>query len=325
MKKLNKVSVFIAILFLVLTGGTGYIAGGFPEKPITFVVPWPAGGIADLMARTVAKPMAEELKQPVVVVNKPGAAGVTGLLEVERGAPDGYTIAVLAISGVLTQYTSPNPTSLANIVPVSRAVTSPATITVYANAPWNTLKEFVEYAKSNPGKIRNSNSGKGASSHLFAEAFDKVAGVKQIHVPFAGYAPAVTAVAGGHVEATSIPVSDIYPMAKAGKLKVLGVAAEERHFLLPNVPTMKESGVNLIIDQWNSIVAPKGTPVEIIEILDKAIEKAMKKPDVIKVFQDIGSTVLYKNHKVFSEMLKADDTFLRNLIDSLGLRVAPKK
>lgn len=323
--RVNKFVGVVVFLFLFFVLIIGRAEAGYPEKPITIIVPWAAGGISDIMSRTVAKPISEELKQPVIVINKAGAAGVTGTLEAERATPDGYTIASFSISQVLTQYTSPNPTSIANIVCISHTVTSPATITVNANAPWNTLKEFIEYAKANPGKIRSGNSGKGASAHIFGEAFDKAAGVKQTHVPFTGYAPAVTALAGGHIEATSIPVGDVFPMVKAGKLKILAVAADEKHYLLPNVPTMKELGVNVVIDNWQSLVAPKGTPVEIIEIIDKATEKALKRPDVIKVFNDIGYVVTYKNRKTYTEWLNAHDAYLRGLIDSLGLRVAPKK
>jgi tripartite-type tricarboxylate transporter receptor subunit TctC len=277
------------------------------------------------MSRTLAKPMSEELKQPVVVINKPGAAGVTGTLELEKSAPDGYTIGPYSISQALTQYTSPNPTNMANIVPIAEVMTTYATLTVNAGQPWNTLAEFVAYAKANPGKIRNANSGKGASAHIFAEAFDKMAGIKEIHVPFGGYAPAVSAVAGGHIEATCIPVADVQAMAKAGKVRILAVASEERQQTIPAVPTMKELKINLVIDNWVGLVAPRGTPPEIVDILDRAIEKSLKRPEVAKTLQDIGYVLVYRNHTTFSEWLKTHDVYLRGLCDSLGLWIAPRK
>jgi tripartite-type tricarboxylate transporter receptor subunit TctC len=313
----------IGVGLLAMTGG--YADAGFPDKPITIVVPWAPGGTADLMSRSLAKPMSEELKQPVIVINKPGAAGVTGTLELEKTAPDGYTIGPYSISQALTQYTSPNPTNLANIVPIAEVMTTFATLTVNAGQPWNTLGEFIAYAKANPGKIRNANSGKGASSHIFAEAFDKIAGIKEIHVPFGGYAPAMTAVAGGHIEATCTPVADVQAMAKAGKVRILAVAAEERQEPIAMVPTMKELKINLVIDNWVGLVAPRGTPPEIIDILDKAIDRSLKKPEVAKTLRDMGYVIIYRNHTAFSEWLKTHDLYLRGLCDSLGLWVAPRK
>ena len=320
-----KIALSVAALFGMFAIPIGNVVAGFPEKPITIIVPYPAGGVSDIQARAIAEPLSKELKQPVVVINKPGATGVIGTLELEKSAPDGYTIATYAISQLLTQYTSPNPTSMANVVPLSQAVTGPATVTVNANLPWRSLKEFIEHCKANPGKVRSANSGKGGSAHIFAEAFDKEAGIKEIHVPFAGFAPAVAAVAGGHIEATSIPVGDVATMAKAGKLRILAVASESRHYLFPDVPTMREQTINLVIDAWQGFIAPKGTPTEIIQILDGAIERALKKPEVVKTFRDLGYDVGYKNHKAFSDWLKTHDTFVRSLVDSLGLRVTPAK
>ena len=320
-----KLALSVAALFGMFAIPAGNVEAGFPEKPITIIVPYPAGGVSDIQARAIAKPLSEELKQPVIVINKPGATGVIGTLELEKSPPDGYTIATYAISQLLTQYTSPNPTSMANVVPLSQAVTGPATVAVNANLPWRTLKEFIEHCMANPGKVRSANSGKGGSAHIFAEAFDKEAGIKEIHVPFAGFAPAVAAVAGGHIEATSIPVGDVVTMVKAGKLRILAVASESRHYLFPDVPTMREQNINLVIDAWQGFIAPKGTPAEIIQILDGTIERALKKPEVVKTFRDLGYDVAYRNHKAFLDWLKTHDSYVRGLVDSLGLRVTPAK
>lgn len=320
-----KLTLLVAALFGVFAISGRNAEAVYPEKPITVIVPWPAGGLSDVQARTIAKSLSEELKQPVVVINRTGATGVIGTLELEKAAPDGYTIATYAISQLLTQYTSPNPTNMANIIPISQALTGPATITVNASLEWRSLKEFIEFAKANPGKIRSANSGKGGSAHIFGSAFDREAGIKQTHVPFAGFAPAVAAVAGGHVEATSIPVGDVASMVRAGKLRLLAVASERRHYLFPEVPTMKELNINLVIDAWQGFIAPKGTPSDIIQTLDNAIEKALKKPEVVKTFRDLGYDVVYKNHRAVSEFLKAHDVYVRGLVDSLGLRVVPTK
>jgi len=325
---LRKCKIMIAGLF-VLVGLMAWTAGiveaGYPEKPIIVIVPWPPGGASDVIPRTLSKPMSEELKQPIVIVNRPGAAAVIGTQEIERSTPDGYTIGTFSFSQTLTQYTTPNPPSLANLVAIAKVMYSPGTLTVNANAPWNSVEEFIRYARANPGKIRNSNSGSGASAHIIGEAFDRLAGIKQTHVPFNGFAPAVAALAGGHVEATCIPVGDVHAMVKGGKLKLLAVAAGERHYLYPNTPTMKELKIDLDMGNWVAFVGPKGIPEEKIAILDRAIEKSLKTPEVIKAWQDMGNMMAYMNHRAFADYLKQQDAMVRTLVDSLGLWLAPRK
>lgn len=311
----------LSVVFIALT--VGVARAEYPDKPITLIVPWPPGGASDVTPRTLLKTMSEELKQPVVIVNRPGAAAVVGTLEVERAAPDGYTIGTTSFSQILTQYTSPNPTKMANVTPIAKVMYSPATLTVNAGFPAKSLAEFVQNAKANPMKIRNANSGKGASAHIFGEAFDRATGIKQTHVPFNGYAPAITAVTGGHIEATCIPVGDVHAMVKAGKLKMLAIASQERHYLYPDIPTMQELNVKLFIGNWVGFVAPKGVPGEIVAKLDRAIEKALKSPEVIKAWREMGNVTAYQNHKTFAEWLGPHDTETRNLVDSMGLWIAP--
>ena len=322
--RLCVVALFIfAVVFLVLTGGV--VRAEYPDKPITLIVPWAPGGASDVTPRSLLKTMSEELKQPAVIINRPGASGVVGTLEMERATPDGYTIGTYSYSQTLTNFTAPNPPSLANVVPVAKVMYSPATLTVYAGFPANSLDEFVRYAKANPRKVRNANSGKGASAHIFGEAFDQITGIKETHVPFNGYAPAITAVAGGHIEATCIPVGDVHPMVKAGKLKMLAVAMQERHYPYPTVPTMKELGVNLDTGNWVGFVAPKGVPEEIVAKLDRAIEKALKSPEVVSAWREMGNVTAYMNHKDFAKWLVPHTTETRALVEGLGLLVAPPR
>jgi tripartite-type tricarboxylate transporter receptor subunit TctC len=312
---------FFAVVLMTLTGGMAWAE--YPEKPITLIVPWPPGGASDITPRSLTKVMSEELKQPIVVVNRPGAAAVVGTLEMERAVPDGYTIGTYSYSQALTNFTAPNPPSLANITPIAKVMYSPATLTVTANFPANTLAEFIQYAKANPGKVRSANSGKGASAHIFAEAFDQMTGIKMTHVPFNGYAPAIVAVTGGHIESTCIPVGDVHAMVKAGKLKMLAVAMQERHYLHPDVPTMKELKVPLDIGNWVGFVAPKGVPEAIIAKLDKAIEKALKSPEVIASWKEMGNVTTYQNYKDFAKWLVPHANETRDLVTKLGLLVPP--
>jgi tripartite-type tricarboxylate transporter receptor subunit TctC len=293
----------------------------YPEKPITLIVPWPPGGASDITPRSLTKVMSEELKQPIVVVNKPGAAAVVGTLELERSAPDGYTIGTYSYSQALTNFTTPNPPRLANITPINKVMYSPATLTVTANFPAKTLAEFIQYAKANPGKVRSANSGKGASAHIFAEAFDQITGIKMTHVPFNGYAPGITAVVGGHIESTCIPVGDVHAMVKAGKLRMLAVAMQERHYLHPDVPTMKELKIPLDIGNWVGFVAPKGVPETIVAKLDRAIEKALKSPEVIASWKEMGNVTTYQNYKDFAKWLVPHANETKELVTKLGLLV----
>jgi tripartite-type tricarboxylate transporter receptor subunit TctC len=326
---LRKYQASIVCLFIVSAVFFALAAGSaraeYPDKPITLIVPWPPGGASDVTPRSLLKTMSEELKQPVVIVNRPGAAGVVGTLEMERAVPDGYTIGTYSYSQTLTNFTAPNPPSLANVVPIAKVMYSPATLTVNANFPANNLAEFIRYAKANPGKVRSANSGKGASAHIFGEALDQITGIKETHVPFNGYAPAITAVAGGHIEATCIPVGDVHAMVKAGKLRMLAVAMQERHYLYPSVPTMKELGVNLDTGNWVGFIAPKGVPEEIIAKLDRAIEKALKSPEVVSSWKEMGNVTTYLNHKDFAKWLVPHVAETRALVESLGLLVVPKK
>jgi tripartite-type tricarboxylate transporter receptor subunit TctC len=318
--------VCLFIFFVLFFGVTAGVARAeYPDKPITIIVPWAPGGASDITPRTLLKTMSDELKQPVVIINRPGASGVVGTLEMERATPDGYTIGTYSYSQTLTNFTTPNPPSLANVVPIAKVMYSPATLTVTANFPANSLAEFVQYAKANPGKVRCANSGKGTSAHIFGVAFERITGIKQTHVPFAGYAPAITAVVGGHIEATYIPVGDVHPMVKAGKLKMLAVAMQERHYLYPNVPTMKESGVNMDTGNWVGFVAPKGVPEEIIAKLDRAIEKALKSPEVVSSWREMGNVTMYLNYKDFAKWLGPHVAETRELVESMGLLIAPPR
>ncbi len=315
----------MVLVGLIGVSTAGVAEAAYPEKPITFIVPWPSGGASDVIPRTLSKYMSEGLKQPVVIVYRPGASAVIGTQEIERALPDGYTIGLFSFSQLLTQYTTPNPPSIANLVPIAKVTYSPGTLTVNASRPWKTVGEFINYAKANPGKVKNSNSGKGASAHIIAEAFDRLTGIKEVHVPFNGFEPAVAAAAGGHIDVTCIPVGDVSAMVNGGKLRLLAVAAKERHFLYPNVPTMKELNIDLDMGNWVGLVGPKGMPEEMVATVDRAIAKALKAPEAIKACQGMGTVISYLDHKAVADFLKQQDNMARGLVDSMGLWAAPRK
>jgi tripartite-type tricarboxylate transporter receptor subunit TctC len=317
---------FVPIILLILMLGLPWqsVQAAYPERAISWVVTWPAGGRTDTVSRIFAPALEKILGQPVVVVNKPGAGGVVGAKEVAMAKPDGYTISLISISMILTQYTVPSPTNLKDYIPLVQLLSSPGLLTVHSKAPWNSLKEFVEYAKANPGKVKNGASGTGTSDHLFSAAFQKAAGIRFIHVPYAGDAPAVAALAGRHVDSNFAPMVAVKAFVDAGDMKVLGVAADQRRRLYSKVPTWKEQGVNSSISTFEGIYVPQGVPANIISLLEKALEKVVKDPEVISKIEKIGVELEFKDHNEFTKHVAASDKMLRELVEELGLRVTPK-
>jgi len=322
---MKRKKIIAAILFTLSLGLISEsLLAAYPERAVSWVVTWPAGGRTDTVSRIFAPALEKILGQPVVVVNKPGAGGVVGAKEVAMAKPDGYTISLMSISMILTQYTAPTPTNLKDYIPVAQLLSSPGLLTVHSKAPWNNVKEFVEHAKANPLKVKNGASGTGTSDHLFTAAFQKAAGIKLIHVPYAGDAPAVAALAGRHVDSNFAPMVAVKAFVDAGDMKVLGVAADQRRPLYSRVPTWKEQGVDVSISTFEGIYIPKGTPADIVSLLEKALEKVVKNPEVISKIEKIGVELDFKAHPEFVKHVAEADKVLRELVEELGLRVTPK-
>lgn len=320
-KKISFVIILLAISINLIPQG---VLAAYPEKPIIWVVPWPAGGRTDIVSRIFAPELEKILGQPVVVVNKPGAGGVVGAKEVAMARPDGYTISLMSISMLLTQYTAPTPTNLKDYVPICQLLSNPALLTIHSKAPWNGIKEFVEHAKANPGKIKVGAAGTGTSDHLFAAAFWKAAGVKLTRVPYAGDTPAVAALVGRHVDVNFAPMVAVKTFVDAGELRVLGVASDTRRPFYPKVPTWKEEGVNASISSFEGIYAPKGTPPSIVTTLEKALQKVLEDPEVKNKIGKVGVELDFINHADFVKYVAEADRNLREIVEDLGLRVSPK-
>ena len=317
---------WILVFSLVFSLGAvpGAVSAAYPEKVISWIIPWSAGGRTDVAARIFAPALEKELGKPVIVVNKPGAGGVVGSKEAAMAKPDGYTIMLTSISLILTQYTAPTPTHLKDYTLVCQLLTSPALAVVNSKSPWNSLRGFVEYGKANPGKIKNGASGTGTSDHIFAAAFQKAAGIKMTHVPYAGDAPAVAAVVGKHVDCNFAPMPSVKSFVDAGELIILGVGSDRRRPLYPNVPTWKEQGVDMSISAFQGIYLPKNTPREIVSILEKAFEKILKDPDVVSKIEKVGIELEFLNQGEFVKVVDETDNTLRVLVEQLGLKATQK-
>ncbi|MFA9438807.1 Bug family tripartite tricarboxylate transporter substrate binding protein [Uliginosibacterium sp. sgz301328] len=295
-------------------------AAEYPTKQIELVVSYAAGGGTDLVARAYADAINKHLPKSVGVVNKPGGSGALGLTEVARARPDGYKIAM----GVVEMTTLPSlgmgRFSIDDFAPIARLNAEPSAITVQADAPWKTYEEFMAYAKANPGKVRIGNSGTGAIWHLAAAALEQKTGVKFNHVPFDGAAPAVAALLGGHIEAVAVSPAEVVAQVQAGKLKSLVVMGDARAKGFEQVPTLKEKGVDLSIGTWRGIVAPKGTPKEVLEVLKTATKKATDEQGFRDALAKMNLTFAYLDADAFGAAIKKDEAFFSTLIGQLGLK-----
>lgn len=280
---MKRIILLVLVFFLALSCFHAKAEDKYPSKPITVIVPWPAGGGTDVVHRAAAKYAEKYLGQPMLIVNKPGAGGVIGAKIVENARPDGYTLGGITSTVLATQYTVTNPTNWDNNEPVFTLTLDPAAIAVRNESEWRTLKEFVAFAKAHPKELTVGNAGIGALHHLFAVALEDAAGVKFHNISYKGAAPAKTAVLGGHIDAISADTSALYAQVVSGQLRLLGVAADERHRGFPNMPTYKEQGIDLSIAMYRILTAPKGTPREIIETLENAYIKTMRNPEFMKL------------------------------------------
>lgn len=317
------VLLFICLILTVpiIRSATTYSAARFPEKPITFIVPWPAGGGTDIIFRTICQYAEKHLGVPIVVLNKPGGGGVVGAIELANSPADGYTVGMASISIAVTQYMSEVKTPLSAYVPIAFVGSDDAALTVRADSPWETLDEFIAYAKANPGKIRNANDTAGGGSHLAALEIQNACDVKLNLIAYPGFAPSVAALAGGHVDSTTVPVPDVYPMVKSGEFRVLGVLGSERHFLIPEVPTFKEQGYDAEMGIWRIILAPKKVAADRLAILEEAFIKAMNEPELQKAMQSAGWKITPKDSAWTVEFLKTEDSKIHELLSRLDLEM----
>lgn len=290
----------------------------FPSKPIELVVPYPAGGGTDVLARAFALAAVKHLPQPMVVVNKPGAAGMIGLADVLNGKEPGYKVGVLATDLMTQPNMGLTKITHEDFTPIARLNYDPAAITVRADAPWNTVEEFVAAAKK--GDFRVGNGGNGSTWHLAAAALEDKTGAKFNHIPFAGANPAALSLLGGHIEAITVSAAEVYPHVAAGKLKLLALMSDERVKGFENVPTLKEKGLDISIGTWRGLGVPKNTPPEIVAALRAATAKTAQEPSLREALQKQNMGYAYAEGDAFGAVMARDHAFYRTLIQKLGLK-----
>lgn len=286
-------------------------AAGFPEKPMRLVVPFPPGGAADIMARIVAQKLGENLHQPIVVENRTGAGTVIGTEVFVKSSPDGYTLFLhtppTAINATLLKKLPYD--TRRDIVPVVTLGKVPLIILVNASIPANTVQELVAFSKRKAGGLTYASSGNGGSPHLATELLRKFTGMNLVHVPYQGSAPAVTAILGGHVDFTitsSFPKQQI----ESGKVRAIAVTGAKRWFLLPETPTVAEQGFpQFEASTWQGLSVPKGTPRNMIDLINREALKVLHSPDVVnriaaQGFEVIGDTPEQAARFLASEIAK---------------------
>jgi tripartite-type tricarboxylate transporter receptor subunit TctC len=280
-----------AIALLAPAGITAAQDAKFPSRAVTLVVPFPPGGSADALPRIVAEKLRERWGQPVVIENRPGAAGSTGSGSVFRAPADGYTLlstpaGPLAINGLVQKTLPYEP---AAFVPISLLALSPTVLTVRLNFPASTAEEFIRYAKANPGKLNYASQGPGSTSHLTGVMFTQATGSDMVHVPYRGTGPALADILSGNVDLFFDNLGSSMPLYRAGKSKILAVATPERSKLLPEVPTLREAGLrDFQSSTWFAMVAPPGTPVAIAEQINRTVNEVLALQEIQAQFEALG-------------------------------------
>jgi len=317
MKRKKMKVMSLVVLALVLGVGLAWGAE-YPSKAISFLIPFGAGGSADIMGRALANGTKGFLGQPIVAVNRPGAGGGIMYSALKASRSDGYTVGWNSTS-VLTSTNIGNvPFKYDAFEHVCRIGFTGMPIAVKADAPWKTFKELVAYAKKNPGKIKIGNAGTGSATHLTSVLIEKELNIKIIHVPLGGKRR-VPSLLGGEVEAICVPLPEVAPQIKAGQARIIAIPTEERDPGYPDVPTLKELGYPIVIELFRGISVPKGTSESIIKKLGKAFKKGAESADFKKIAKVKGFKISYMDRKEFAEYLKVQDANIAKAMKLGGL------
>jgi len=323
MKTVCKVLTSVCAASIALVSAHA-LAQAYPTKPVRMISPSGAGGPVDVICRLVAQGLTDVLKQQVVVENRVGAAGLIGTEFVSKAAPDGYTL-LFGFSGPLAIVPNLNPNTpydpVADLAPVSQVAAAPYVLLVHPSVPAKTVKELVALAKSRPGKMNFGSGGVGVGIHMASELFSHIAGIRMVHVPYKGAAPAMTAVIAGEVDMMFNGIPPTLPHIKSGRVRVIAIGSAKRTDLLPGVPTVQESGVDFATEGWYGVVAPKGTPQPIIDTLHKALVQAMgsaeMKANMAKMAVETSATTPAE----FAKFIRSENERWGKVIKAAGIKM----
>jgi len=322
MKKLMSIALGAALAAAAPFGACA--ADAYPTRPVRIVVPYPAGGVADALPRIVGEKLSQKWAQPVIIENKAGASGNIGMEEGARAEPDGYTL-VLAAAGNMTV----NPILFKNLrfdtykdlTPVTLLAASPNVLVVHPSVPAKSYKELVAYAKQNPGKLNFASPGEGSGAHLAGELFNLEAGIKTVHIPYKGMAPAVNDLLGGNVQMMFAGISTVLQHIKSGKLVAIAMAAPKRSPQLPDLPTVAEEGLpGFDVTSWYGIVVRAGTPPAVVQKVQRDIAEALKAPDVQATLAGYGLEPVGNTPDAFDAMIKSETRKWTDIVHKAGIK-----
>lgn len=301
--------------------GTGPArAADYPNHSIEIIVPFGAGGGTDALARAFADTARKHLAQPFVINNKPGASGVIGWSDVVNAKPDGYKLALMTVELTILPHLGLSKFGVDEFTPIARLNADPAAITVKGDAPWNTVEEFIAAAKKANGDMKMGNSGNGSIWHLAAASVEDKTGAKFSHIPYQGAAPAVLSLLGGHIDAVAVSPAEVAPHLASGKLKMLGVMADQRLKAFEKVPTLKERGIDVSLGAWRGLGAPKGTPKDVIDVLKAVVQKTMNEPQMREAMDKLALGYAYGDEVAFKATMARDNEGFKALIPKLNLK-----
>lgn len=309
---------FLMPALLAWSAAPGWARADWPTKPIDFINPFGAGGAADVQARKLAEILSRDLGHPLVVRNVTGAGGAIAYNEAHRAKPDGQTM--IWYSGAINTLGARKQIAFdyRAFDPVAGVGIETVAIAVNKSAPWKDFKEFIAYVKQHPEGVTMGNSGIGSVTHMVPVAMASKVGGQIVHVPF-GTGLAVAALMGGKIDASSQHPAEILSQVKAGEVRVLAVSSEKRIALWPNVPTMKESGVDLVFDQWRGIAVPKGTPKSVVDKMSALVKKAVEGTEWKAFTASVGTAPLYMDPAAFGRFVAEQDKITREIMASAGL------
>ena len=308
---------------LALAGAARAQDAPWPSRPLTMVVPFPPGGVADLVGRPVAAALEKQLGQPVVVENRAGAGGGLGMQQVARAKSDGHTL-LMALSSISILPEADRVLGRApmyahrDLVPVARFTADPVVLAVRADAPWKTVADFVADARRRPAQIPYGSSGNYGTMHVPMEMLAARAGAKLLHVPYTGAGPAVVGLLGGQVDALATGPSSIVQQVKAGKVRVLGSWGDARLASLPDVPTLKEAGFDVAFSQWAGLFVPAGTPEPVVARLRAASRAILADAQMLQRFETLGTPLQYLDAPEFARFYERENDVLSDVVRRIG-------
>lgn len=319
-KKQLRTLIFTSALAIGLAStSTVYATDEYPSDTIRIVSVWPAGGAHDIAARLIAQQLSENLSVSVVVDNVTGAGGSTGMRYIQQADPDGYTIGVMGMHAVAQSYMNPNATRLEDIDPLVYFGEDPGALQVSADSGITSLSEYVDKVKENPSSVINGNDAQGGNSFVFAELLDRALGVNTLKIPYRGHAPSVTALVSNEVQSATLPVPPVIEHHRAENINILAVMSEDRHPLLPNVPTFIEEGYELVANDFYMIVAPIGIPREVKSSLADALYDVVSSEKFTSAASSTGMVVRPERGEETKKLLENQAELIYPLLYDAGL------